>query len=265
MSEDGSQIFSAGADGLLVQWNWQNEQDGHVVMQTDKALYSVYLDELNQTIYAGDQLGTVYQLDLSEKKMVSSKKRHQGGVFGFLHANSVYSFAEDGHIKNGDQSYHLSNSSLRCGLQLENQYIMGSSDHHIRILNKDFLVHKSWKAHNNSVFGLAYLGHDILASAGRDARIKLWDLKSYRELMSVDAHLYQVTSLAYRNGLLLSSSMDKSLRIWSDELDLLKVADPIRDNGHSNCVNRVCWLNDSMFVSSSDDRSLIIWEIEKIG
>ena len=264
INQDGSRIYSAGADGYLVSWDWRNSSDGELVLQTDTPLYAVHYSSSEHQLWAGDQKGKVYQLDLDENRLLSNKHVHRGGVFGFIESEKIWSHGEDGKLISNEQQLKIAEHSLRSSLLLDDQILVGSSDHHIYQLNLDLSVNRSWKAHENSVFGLAYLGGDVIASGGRDAQIRLWDLKTYRQIHAVDAHLYQVTSLDFDHGLLLSSSMDKSIRIWSDELQLLKVADPQRDQGHSNCVNRVCWLNESMFVSSSDDRSLIIWEIQKI-
>ena len=74
--------------------------------------------------------------------------------------------------------------------------------------------------------------------------------------------MYQAKSLSYHHGLILSCSMDKTIKIWDDELQLLKVLDKERNDGHTNCVNKVQWLKDGIFISSSDDRDLIVWQVE---
>ncbi len=266
ISEDGSIIYSAGADGYVVCWDWQNSKDGRVVLSAQRPLYSVYLNQINDRLYAGSQDGQIYEVDLSKNELISTVQRHKGGVFGFIEIQAeVHSFGEDGILANRLNSKSISNKSLRVAVNTGNGYAIGSSDHTIKILNENKDLITEISAHENSVFALSMSGTDVLASSGRDAMIKLWDLKSYQALKSVAAHSFQVTSLAFQNEILLSSSMDKSIRIWNDDLDLLKVADPLRDQGHTNCVNKVKWLNQSMFVSSSDDRSIIIWEIEKIG
>ena len=118
------------------------------------------------------------------------------------------------------------------------------------------------KGHENSVFGLDYHGDDLLYSCGRDAHIKLWDIWAQKELISVPAHMYQAKSLSMHSGLLLSASMDKSIKIWDEDLNLLKVVDFARDQAHINSVNKVEWLNKEVFISSSDDRTLIIWQVQ---
>jgi WD40 repeat protein len=90
----------------------------------------------------------------------------------------------------------------------------------------------------------------------------MWDLKSYHEALDVPAHNYQGKSLSFNGEHLLSSSMDKTIKIWTKELELLKVMDYARNQSHINCINKVEWLNTEQFVSCSDDRSLILWQME---
>jgi WD40 repeat protein len=56
--------------------------------------------------------------------------------------------------------------------------------------------------------------------------------------------------------------MDKTIKVWNEELDLLKVVDLERNDSHTNCINKVEWLDENMFVSCSDDRSLVLWKVE---
>ncbi len=91
--------------------------------------------------------------------------------------------------------------------------------------------------------------------------IRAWDLTIGKEVHAVPAHEYQAKSLSYNGKTLLSSSMDKTIKVWNDNLDLLKVIDLERNAGHTNCINKVEWLDDEHFVSCSDDRSLILWKV----
>ena len=56
--------------------------------------------------------------------------------------------------------------------------------------------------------------------------------------------------------------MDKTIKFWNDQLELVKVIDFARYQGHTNCINKVEWIDENMFVSCSDDRSLCLWKVE---
>lgn len=141
------------------------------------------------------------------------------------------------------------------------------SDGQIRLLDAESLHEKArWAAHNPTVMVVCPLPGERLASAGRDARIKTWDLSGAKPVLQHDvaAHHYSVYDLALHPGgeLLLSASMDKTLKLWdASTLRLLRVIDKPRHNGHSSSVNRCLWLSSTEAVSCSDDRSAILWQL----
>jgi WD40 repeat protein len=157
----------------------------------------------------------------------------------------------------------LSADSLRCVIETDDSLFVGASDHAIYQLDKTtYEVKRKLMGHTNSVFALAMIDDNTLVSTGRDAMIRAWDLTIGKEVYAVPAHEYQAKSLSYNGSILLSSSMDKTIKLWSNELELLKVIDFEKYEGHTNCINKVQWLDENMFVSCSDDRSLYLWKVE---
>ena len=63
-------------------------------------------------------------------------------------------------------------------------------------------------------------------------------------------------------NLMATASRDKHIKIWEDDLTLLKVIDFEKFAGHKNSVNKLCWLaEEKILLSVSDDRSMIAWKI----
>lgn len=260
---ENSAIYSASADGHIVKWDIQGSGDGVLVLKAEEAFFSIYLDSENNILYAGTRTGMLYAIDLEKSQLIWRKKRHDGGLF-FIRTwkDQLLTGGEDGTLRTGSLINKLSDQSLRTAQLVGNQLYIGSSDNDVIEfdLNREAVV-KRLQSHTNSVFALAIDG-DMLYSGGRDAMLKLWDRKAYNLINEVPAHLYQITSLDIRNGVVLSSSMDKSIKVWSDDLQLLKVIEQGKFEAHKNCVNKVRWIDDRMCVSCSDDRSLIVWQIE---
>ncbi len=258
VDKNATKVYSVGADGYVVEWDYENSADGKLIARVPEALYSV--SQIGGQIIVGSRSGKIYSFDLDKKSLASNEQMHQGGIF-FIHKR--FSGGEDGVLRSPSLKIDLAMDSLRCLLETDDFFYVGCSDNNIYQLEKVSLeVQAVLKGHTNSVFGLAEIDQDTILSTGRDAHIRAWDLKIGQEVFSVPAHMYQATSLDYNGRFVLSSSMDKTIKVWSDDLKLIKVIDLARNESHSNCINKVKWINDEKFVSCSDDRSLILWQIE---
>lgn len=124
-------------------------------------------------------------------------------------------------------------------------------------------------AHEHSVFSLKYdRNGKLLYSGGRDAHLNIWQLeKNVEKIASKPAHWFTINSIAISpdGSLLATGSRDKTLKIWdAKSFELLKVIEGGRDKGHKNSVNKLLWTEQNeTLISSSDDRTIILWEIEK--
>ncbi|MBL7838020.1 MAG: hypothetical protein JNM67_10920, partial [Bacteroidetes bacterium] len=103
-----------------------------------------------------------------------------------------------------------------------------------------------------------------LFSGGKDACIKMFE--NGGEVQSVPAHLLHVHRLCinYEREWMLSSSMDKTVKVWEIKgLRLIKVIDFERNGGHTSSVNKILWIDKNTIISCSDDRTLKCFEIKE--
>ena len=146
---------------------------------------------------------------------------------------------------------------------------MGYSDHRIRLFDLTTLTLKrTLEGPANSVFTLTYSpDFRYMLSGGRDAHLRSWDVEAgYRPDQDIVAHMYTINHMAYSpDGQWLATvSMDKTIKIWdADSLRLRKVIDRARHGGHGTSVNKVLWLGPALFVSASDDRTVVVWQIDE--
>ena len=257
-------IYSAGAEGYVVKWDIDNPENGILVLQGGEAFYSMTKHDAH--LLLGSRNGEIFKVNLADNTLVSKQKKHHGGVFFIMDTTSG---GEDGilsYTRNEEQrSLQVSNESLRCIIQSEGSYFIGASDNLIYEVDKDTMqVTRTLVGHTNSVFALTLLDEKTLVSTGRDAMIRAWDLTIGKEVYSVAAHEYQAKSVSYNGNILISSSMDKTIKLWNDKLELVKVIYFDRYQGHTNCINKVEWIDENMFVSCSDDRTLCLWKVEII-
>lgn len=279
-------FLSGGGDGWIVQWSLeqldeQGEMLGRLLAKVEAQVFSVIYIPTTETVVAGDMNGGVHWINLGEDRPNRHIAHHKKGTFGFyLLGEELISFGGDGVISRWDilrqsssESLKLSSQSLRSLTYdaATDEFFVGSSDHNIyRLSAKDFSLRETIKgAHDNSVFALHThpLEPSILFSAGRDAQLKKWTITGEAQLQEAQpAHWFTINHLiATSEGqYMLSASRDKTIRIWDSATFKLKMTlDAVRDGGHVNSVNRLLWLEGTKhFVSASDDRSLILWEME---
>ena len=88
----------------------------------------------------------------------------------------------------------------------------------------------------------------------------MWDVVTGNKLLTLLGHEFHITGLTYNNDgtTLVSTGMDKSVRIWSTETgEQLKAL-----YGHTDNCTCVAISEDGKILSGSDDCSVLIQETD---
>ncbi|HMQ49353.1 MAG TPA: hypothetical protein PKA00_16810 [Saprospiraceae bacterium] len=277
-------FFSVAGDGWIVKWDMDHPETGRLVAKTDTQLFSLHYFEHHNKLLAGNIDGGLHWIDLKTTPIAQKNiAHHRKGVFGICPVReSAITLGGEGWLTKwdveqmqGQESLALSNQSLRCIAYApdRNELAIGSSDHHIYMLDASTLQvkNKIEGAHESSVFSICYApGGSVLLSGGRDARLKAWELDQPKNqcVMEQAAHWYTINAIAFHPAghLFATASRDKTIKFWHyPSFELLKVIEPLRDGGHVNSVNRLFWSSyKNQLISCSDDRSLMIWDTTEV-
>jgi WD40 repeat protein len=118
-----------------------------------------------------------------------------------------------------------------------------------------------------------WLGPDLVASAGADRAVRLWDLRTGRHLRTLRGHTDQVLSVCLspdgRHALSAGGYTDRTIRLWdtaSGECACVFGDEPDRPRGANSVPKvpskRVRFSPDGRFaISGGSDTSVRIWEL----
>ena len=274
---DGAMVYSAGADGLIVEWHRGDEDFGRAVAQGKGKWLSLLRWE--DHFIAGGLDGSVHWLFPGDPTANRHLSHHRRGTFALLRIGPyLYSAGGDGVLTRWDpatrrplESRRLSSNSLRCLAfnPYRNQLAVGASDGMLYLLHPTSFetLCPPAPAAPPSVFTVAFHPDgDHLYTGGRDARLGCWPLteNGLGDPAFVAAHQSTVNAVALhpRGRLLATASRDKTVKLWDvGSLELLKVCEPVRDRGHVNSVNCLVWADERTLFTAGDDRRILEWSL----
>jgi WD repeat-containing protein 61 len=271
-NEDSSKYYSSGGDGMVVEWE-AGKTDGELLVNVPNSVYALACS--NGFLAIGHNYDGIHWVDIASKKEIKNIHLGDAAIFDIrIKGGLIYVAMGSGELVVIDVAdfsikfrKHFSTQRIRKVFFYEDLIFLASSDNQIKILNKSFELVKQWDAHMNTVTGFVVCDNRLI-SVGRDARIKFWAIDDQYSLYhEIPGHLYAINdiSLSPNKKYFATCSIDKTIKVWdTKQMRLLKVIDKQRSAGHGTSINKIFWANDRQIVSSSDDRTLSVWEIEEL-
>lgn len=274
---ENQRFFTGGADGYVVEWDVNKPQEGSLLVKLPQPVYSILILAHVGEAWIGTASGNIHVVDLEKRQETKNFQFHQRGVFDLKFVDGqVYAAGGDGVIscwnaktKVFTGSLQLSDKSIRSLSvdSLSGIIAAASSDQGIYLVDFHLkLLFGRPDSHANSVFAVTFYNQGChLLSGGRDAFLKSWKIETgLTVLQEIPAHNLHIHCIAIQESknLALTSSMDKTIKLWSlQDLRLIKVIDFFKNKGHTSSINKVGWMNDNRFVSAGDDKKAMLWEI----
>jgi WD40 repeat protein len=279
LTYDGNFLYSASADKFVTRWDLATGLQDKFAIRLPQSPYSIGLLQKNTQLLVGLSNGDLHLFDLQKRKEIRFIKHHQHAVFCICAPEQspfVFTGDADGNLTvwKTEGFKHLMDIPLSCGKIRRMQWDIETGilwcscqDGAIKAIETNYFntVH-DFQAHTDGTTALLVV-EKCLFTGGKDAYINKWlltDTTPYG-ILRIPAHhfvLYDLISLGKHNAFLVSASRDKSIKLWDmDSLQFMQKVD-LKIGGHKHSVNRLLRLDDQRFVSCSDDKTIILWEIE---
>ena len=202
-------IYSAGGDGMVVQWDISAPDNGKLIAKVPTNIFSMLqVDDTNMLL--GQMQGGIHVLDMVTKQETRHLVLHTNGVFDLqLVAGNFLAAGGDGALsqwtvteQNLLREIPVNDKSLRCIAVHPAQPIIavGCSDNHVYILDAHTLVTiQKLEGHTGSVFTAVFSPDGRwLLTGSRDAQIIVWKVGENCEFYARrPAHLFTVNSIVY--------------------------------------------------------------------
>ena len=277
LAYDGEYIYSASADKYVARWNIKDGTQDTFAIRFEAAVYSISLINDNRHLVVGLADGGLHIFDVEKRLELKYFTQHQKAIFELKEnpiLQQLYVTDSDGNLSiwNTQDFSLMIYLPLDCGkirrisVQEGGKTIaLACQDGTIRILETEFFNEiQHIQAHEGGATAVLFhpLNENQLLTGGKDALLKCWDWREQRLLTTIPAHNFAIYDLIATNsgGNFISSSRDKTIKIWNTEtLSFLQRLDT-KSGGHSHSINSIIRLNEKSFASASDDRRIILWE-----
>lgn len=269
-------IYTGSADKYIARWKLDEGVQDKFAIQFEQAVYSIDLIE-NRWLLAGLSDGALHVFDLHEKKEVYHYRQHTKAIFCIRHnqwKKQTYITDADGNLSIWDEHFKLLiylplDSGKIRDIAIEEggkHFTMACQDGTLRVFEANFFNEiKTIQAHEGGATSVVYhpVNRGQLISGGKDALLKQWDLEEEKELKQLPAHNFAIYRIIVLNNsqTVVTASRDKTIKIWDSNLNFQERLD-MKEGGHRHSVNDLAKIDEKSFLSVSDDKRIIVWELD---
>lgn len=270
-------IYTGSGDNYVARWNVETGEQDKFAIKFEESVYSlIFIDD--NLLVVGLANGHVHIFDLEQNQEIKFFTQHTKAIFALAFnelKKQLYVADADGNLS----IWNTEKLSLLIYLPLDagkirdiaisensENFSLACQDGTLRIFESTFFneIH-TIDAHKNGTTALLYHPTDKnrLISGGKDAMLRIWDLKTEKCLEEIPAHNFAIYSIQAinRGETIVTSSRDKTIKVWSKVLEFQQRLD-LKVGGHKHSVNKIRPLDSERFVSVSDDKKIIVWELD---
>ena len=214
---------TAGGDGVVAKWPFQDPNAGQAVLHHEKAFFCVCVT--TDGLVAGTEDGELFFFNTSEE--TKRWTAHRGGVFSLLqHENGrIYSGGGDGRILEWTSGRLTGEWSLAKPAKIRTlvaqggNIFVGSSNGEGRIWNPnesmDLAVAPAMGFHEGGLYAALFLdSKNVWVTGGRDGHLRVWN-SAGESVMNIPAHEGAIYRMQRTADKIWTASRDKTVKCWS--------------------------------------------------
>lgn len=265
-------LATVSYDQTIKVWSLVDASLMDTIDVKDGVIYSIDWNCKHNIVAVGTISGSIFVYEMDTGKMLITFKYHKKAVacvrWSKLEPDLLLSSSHDGCIVVNETSQedlyeHVNKTAIGS---------KGNRNFHIA----DRLIFNF--NHAVSACGCAWHPFDanFFAAAFFDGSVRLWDYHSKQVIAMLSGHsekVFQVQWSPLKNGLLATSSDDKTIGVWNVPHDTLTGFNPKNKHevikqssflkGHQNKVRALCWSTEHrrILISGSWDCTLRLWDV----
>jgi WD40 repeat protein len=226
-SLDGRRLISAGMDRTVHFYDAVNWIELSSYSHFDEVI-SVAISRDNAIIASASKDNIIKVVFLDSAKTLEFKQESDvTGIVIDYGMRFLYSSSSDGHIRaydlrkgeNTGRKFPLGIAVTAISVSHNNLIFAGLRNGRIKVLNNLGKEVKELPGHQGSITDLHFIFYKnllYLASSGDDYLVKVWDIKTYKEVKTFKGHTWRINSVELSRDLkyVLSASNDGTAKIW---------------------------------------------------
>ena len=276
-SSNGRFLASAGKDKTIKVWQSRSQKVTNTMLFESDYANSIVFSPDNEVLISGEKDGTTKFWSLPDRELVRTLNGHQKGV------NSIAVHPKGKLIASASDDKTVNLWSVKSGKQVCT--LTGHTDNVMAVVfnpNGDVLASsgdindktvKLWflsdnrsitlKGHSDwfgGVYTIAFSSDSkLIASGSKDKTIKIWQVDTGKEILTLEGHSDDITSIAISadNKILASGSKDKTLKLWA--LTTGKLISTIK---HPEKIQAVAYSRDRILATGCSKGKIRLFKLQ---